>query len=315
MNLFSGRILTITIVIVSVWLQVDGSTAPNSVSSLASAKGYLFAGTYSGKIFVSQDSGLHWIDASSGLCDSSSLQYQKAIKCLKVAGNDSIHAITACGEFTSALPDVYWKQLSADSCVSGYCPKCITNMKYSAQVNDWMITAEISGQIEWSRDSGKTWAVTVPGCGPCSMPIINCLYSDSISALAGIYGNYGSMIGYNSNIIVSTDWGMTWRATGLAGLANGVSSITRMGSIAFAGTENGVYASRDNFTTWWIAGVLSAVKNHFSSTRTMTVGNAGRADAYTITGKKLPLGKQTGMQVILEARADLKGKLIKKIFR
>jgi hypothetical protein len=194
---------------------------------------------------------------SVGLCDSSSLQYLKTIKCLKVAGNDSIHAITACGEFASALPDVHWKQLSADSCVSGYCPKCIMNMKYSAQENDWVITAEISGQIEWSRDSGKTWTNAVPGCPQCSMPIINCLYFDFISALAGLYGGYGSAIGYHSNIIMSIDSGRTWRVTGLAENTLSINSITRMGSIAFASSEKGIYASRDDFTTWWMVGESS----------------------------------------------------------
>lgn len=227
------------------------------VSSLATCKGYLIAGTFSGKIFISSDSGLRWNDVSSGLCESSGLEYQKSIKCIIVTGNDSIHAITACGEFVSAVPQMDWKRLSADSCIYGYCPRCITNMEYRASVNEWTIKSFITGPIEWSRDSGKTWTVAVPGCSTCSMSIIQSLYFDTISALAGFSGGYGSHLGFASNIIMSTDSGRTWRATGLTGIASGISSITRMGPIAFAGAENGVYASRDNFTTWWVAGESS----------------------------------------------------------
>ena len=256
MNILSGRIFSITIVIVSLWFQVYGSSAPNDVSSLATAKGCLFAGTY-GKIFMSQDSGIHWSDVSQGLCDTSNLRNQKTIRCIKVTGDDSIHAITDCGEFSSTVPNIHWKQLSIDSCLFGYCAKCITNMKYVGQVNERLITADISGQIEWSQDSGKTWTVAIPGCLPCSMPIIKSLYFDTISALAGLYGGYGSAIGYHSNIIMSTDSGRTWRVTGLAENTLSINSITRMGSIVFAGAGNGIYASRDDFKTWWLIGGTS----------------------------------------------------------
>jgi|GEM_PF-2426931 len=255
MNFYLRQILRVTIMIL-LGFQVYGSSAPNDVSSLAVAKGLLFAGTYSGKIFMSQDSGLHWSDVSVGLCDSSKFQYQKTIKCINVSAHDSIHAITACGEFVSAVSEVHWKQLSADSCIYAYCPQCITNMAYSAHVNEWVITADMGGQIEWSQDSGKTWTIAVPGCSVCSMPIIQSLYFDTISALAGLYDGYGYQIGFKSSIITSIDSGRTWRATGLSGIS-GISSIARMGPIAFASSEKGIYASRDNFKTWWVIGESS----------------------------------------------------------
>lgn len=237
---------------------IDGSSAPTNVSSLATCKGYLIAGTFSGKIFISPDSGLRWNDVSYGLCDASGLGYQKSIKCLKVIGDDSIQAITACGKFVSAVSNVLqWEKISSDSCVMEYCPACVPNMEYTANLNSWIIAACITGPIEWSRDSGKTWTVAVPGCSTCSMSIIQCLYFDTISALAGFSQGDGSHLGFTSNIIMSTDSGRTWRATGLTGIASGISSITRMGSIAFVGAENGVYASRDNYTTWWVAGESS----------------------------------------------------------
>jgi len=48
-----------------------------------------------------------------------------------------------------------------------------------------------------------------------------------------------------------------WRVTGLAEDALSINSITRMGSIAFASSEKGIYASRDDFTTWWVIGESS----------------------------------------------------------
>ena len=173
-----------------------GSPPPTDVSSLAAAQGYLIAGTFSGKIFASPDSGISWSDVSSGLCDSSSLTYQKSIMCINTAKDDTIHAITACGEFVAAVPYLHWKQIPRDSCMGEYCPGCLTNNTYYTAVSKWMIRAFIPGPIEWSPDSGKTWSVAVPGCSVCSMPIITSLYFDSLSALAGLYGDYGREIGY-----------------------------------------------------------------------------------------------------------------------
>jgi hypothetical protein len=282
---------------------VDGSSAPTDVSSLATCKGYLIAGTFSGKIFISPDSGLRWNDVSSGLCGSSGLGYQKSIKCIIVTGDDSIHAITACGEFVSIVPEMLWKQLSADSCINSYCPPCITNMEYAANLNRWIIAAGIGGQIEWSPDSGKTWTVAVPGCPPCSMPIILSVYFDTVSALIGLYSGYGSMIGYNSNIIVSIDSGRTWRETPLTGISSGVRSITRMGSIAFAGTDGGIYASRDDFATWWLVGGSSTIAPRVSSNRSLTLKMSGKTPEYSLTGRMLSHGRSVrGMQVVIEKR-------------
>ena len=309
MKHFPRMIFGMIFVIVSMRLQSYSASAPVDVSSLATAKGYLVAGTFSGKVFASPDSGVHWSDVSNGLCDSSSL----VIKCINVTKDDTIHAITACGEFVSTVPDLHWKQIFGDSCQAMYCPACITNMGYSARVNRWIITASSDGMIQWSQDSGKTWTVAVPGCLPCSMPIILGLYFDTISALAGLYEGYSVMIGYNSNIIMSTDSGRTWRATNFAPVDGGVRSITRIGSIAFAGTLNGIYASRDNFATWWLLGESSAVKKSNLPVRTMTVGNDRGTREFTLTGKLLRHAEyRHGNQVVIEVRADGTGRYFVK---
>jgi hypothetical protein len=314
MKHFLYMIFIIPLIIISEWFQAYGASAPIDVSSLATVRGYLFAGTFSGKILVSPDSGLHWSDISNGLCDSSTLRYQKMVKCINVTGADSIHVITACGKFVSTVADLHWKEISNDSCVSGYCPGCLTDMRYSTHLDKWMIRAGISGPIEWSPDSGKTWTVSVSGCSYCSMPIILSIYFDTISALAGLYSGYGSMIGYSSGIIMSIDSGKTWRETAFAPVASGVSSITRMGSIAFAGTEKGIYASRDNFATYWLLGESASVKKCGLPERDMTAGNDGVVLDFTLTGKLLRhTGKRYGNQVVIEHRTDAKGRYVKKI--
>jgi hypothetical protein len=314
MKHFSYMIFIIPLIIISVWFQAYGTSAPIDVSSLGTVKGYLIAGTFTGKVFASQDSGLHWSDVSNGLCDSSSLRYQKMIKCINVTGNDSIHIITACGEYVSTVPDFHWKEISGDSCLLEYCPGCLTNMRYSAHLDKWIIRTGITGPIEWSPDSGKTWTVSVSGCSYCSMPIILSIHFDTISALAGLYSGYGSMIGYSSGIIMSIDSGKTWQKTGFAPVASGVRSITRMGSIAFAGTEKGIYASRDNFTTYWLLGESASVKKCSLPERDMTAGNDGVVRDFAITGKLLRhIGKRYGNQVVIEHRTDAKGRYVKKI--
>lgn len=308
-------IIGMFLIIVSVQLQTYGASAPVDVSSLATAKGYLIAGTFSGKVFASPDSGIHWSDASNGLCDSSSLRYEKMVKCINVTGDDSIHIITACGEFVSSVPDLHWKQVPRDSCWSEYCPGCLTNMKYSARLNKWIISSFITGPIEWSSDSGTTWTVAVPGCSVCSMPIIMSLYFDTISALAGLYQGYSGMIGYSTNILMSTDSGRTWHATGFPVVDQGVRSFTRIGSIAFAGTINGIYASRDNFTTWWLLGESSSVKKTNLSVHNNSIGNDRGAREFTVTGKLFRRTERMhGNQVVIEVRPDGTGRyIIKKI--
>lgn len=282
-----------------------GSPPPTDVSSLAAAQGYLIAGTFSGKIFASPDSGISWSDVSFGLCDSSSPTYQKMIKCMKVTRDDTIRAITACGEFVAAVPYFHWKQTSNDSCVIEYCAGCLMANTYYTALDRWMIKAFITGPIEWSSDSGRTWTVAVPGCSVCSMPIITSLSFDTISALAGLYGGYGAQIGYSSGIIMSTDSGRTWHATGFAPVDQGVRSITRIGSIAFAGTTNGIYASRDNFATWWLLGESSSVKKPGLSVPCKSVGNNQAVRRFTLTGRLLGRGERTyGNQVVVEIRPD-----------
>ncbi|HMD67601.1 MAG TPA: hypothetical protein VKF42_01895 [Chitinivibrionales bacterium] len=298
-------IFGMTFVIVSASSQAYSVSPPTDVSSLATAKGYLIAGTFSGKIFASPDSGISWSDMSFGLCDSSSITYQKTIKCLKVTRDDTIHAITACGEFVAVVPDLHWKQISNDSCVFEYCSGCLTANTYYTALGRWMIKAFITGPIEWSPDSGKTWTIAVPGCSVCSMPIVTSLYFDTISALAGLYNGYGSTIGYSSGMLISTDSGRTWHATGFAPVYQGVRSITRIGSIAFAGTENGIYASRDNFTTRWLLGESSFVKKPGLSVSCESVVSDRGVRRFTLTGRLVRLGERTyGNQVVIEVRPD-----------
>jgi len=163
-----------------------------------------FRGDIFGKIFVSPDSGLHWIDECLGLCDSSSLGYQKCQ--VHQSGGEWLdscnHRLRWICFHRSGNP---LETIIADSCVLEYCPQMHNEYEIITLKLMHGDNADISGQIDWSRDGGKTWANAVPGCPQCSMPIINCLYFDSISVLAGLYGGYGSAIGYHSNIIMSID--------------------------------------------------------------------------------------------------------------
>jgi hypothetical protein len=307
MNFLSCRLSRVLTVIIFSFFCVSGSSAPSEISSLAVAGGRLFAGTTSGKIFVSGDTGHQWSDISGGLCEATGPIYQRAIHCIKVAGHDSIHVITGCGEFVSALQEMRWARLSRDGCFSPWCAGCVTDMRYSASMHEVMIRSFITGPIEWSNDSGKTWTIAVPGCPPCSMPIVGCLYFDSISAFAGL--SAGSQIGFNSDIIVSVDSGRTWKESNFSGTQ--VSSIMRIGSIAFVGTMKGLYASRDNFSTWWLIGESLIVRAR--EARIMAAGKSGRVIEYTLTGKKLPyVRNQQGMQAVLEARGDGKELRVKK---
>jgi hypothetical protein len=146
------------------------------------------------------------------------------------------------------------------------------------------------------------------------MPIITSLYFDTMSALAGLYGGYGTMIGYGSGIIVSIDSGRTWRATGFAPVDQGVRSITRIGSIAFVGTLGGIYASRDNFATWWLLGESLSVKKPAVPGRDIAVENERSTREFSLTGKLLRPGDRVhGNQVVVEVQPDGTRRYVTKI--
>jgi len=275
---------------------ISAASTPPDITALAAAGGRLFAGTLSGKIYVSGDSGLQWTDVSAGLCDTAVPFYRKAVGCMKVTGKDSIHAVTRCGEFVLVQPEVRWTRLTSDSCLGSYCQACMND---TAIMNSCMISSFLTGPIEWSNDGGKTWTIAVAGCSVCSMPIVECLYFDSVSALAGLYGNYSSMIGFKSSIIVSKDSGRIWKETNFSGIA--VRSLTRIGAITFAATDTGLYASRDDFSTWWVVGATPVGLSRVTRTTSAKTGDG--IIAYSLTGQKLLSGDHRKVaQAVLERR-------------
>jgi hypothetical protein len=309
-----NMILWSACILVAAWTTTRGASAPVDVSSLANAKGYLFAGTYSGRIFASPDSGVTWSDASNGLCDSSTLKYPKSIKCIKVTKDDTIHAMTYCGEFVSTVPELHWKRVSNDSCLLQYCPRCLTHGRFVSALGRWMISALIGGPIEWSPDSGETWNVAIPGCSTCGMTITGSVYFDTISALAYLASDYSSRFGYGSGLLMSIDSGRTWRATNFPPIYRNVYAITRIAPIAFAGTIDGIYASRDNFTTCWKLGGSSSVKKSKLPVRDLATGNDRGTFEYTLTGKLLRHSERLhGNQVVIEACTDGTGRYVKKM--
>lgn len=297
-------------IVILTFCLVSASTPPANISCLASAHGRLFTGTFSGQVFVSEDTAKTWRSVGDGLCDTVVPVFKRTVECMRVMAPDSLRVTTGCGEFVAALNGLRFSRMNFDSCFSPLCHACVKDGMFAASVGTSGIRSSLVGPIEWSSDSGSTWTVAVPGCLVCSMPIVGALYFDAISALAGLSGGYCSMIGFNSSIIVSRDSGRTWKDSKFSG--TGVGSIARLGGIAFAGTERGLYASRDDFSTWWLVGG-AAVRQ----ARGAPAGSrSGRMDCYALTGRKLrSIERVQGIGVVLERQGRARALRIRVLDR
>jgi hypothetical protein len=166
---------------------------------------------------------------------------------------------------------------------------------FADSVGSWIIHASGDGQIEWSGDNGATWTIALGGCLACSMPILLCLHFDTISALVGRYSG-------NCGIIASLDSGRTWQPTNFPAPADGVRSFARLGDIVYAATTEGIFASRDNFSTWWSIVESASVKYREARSGIGKPGMAGHVSVFSLSGRRLgPAGIRLPHGIVLWA--------------
>lgn len=212
----------------SQWTQSSGPYG-GSVWSVLSSGSTIYAGTFGGGIFMSNNDGASWTPLSSGL------DFRDAIVLSMAADGSTLFAgFDKTGLFVSRNSGVSWSKVTSIS------SKTISSLT----VNGSNIYAGTADGLFISTDNGISWSLVNAG-----------LISVNSMLISG-----GNMFAGNQNgISKSSDNGITWTAVN-SGLDNTyVNSLAQIGGTLFAGTNGGVFRSTNGSATW--TSVNSGISN------------------------------------------------------
>jgi hypothetical protein len=266
----------------------------------------LFAGTYSGEVFLSTNNGTSWTAVNSGLTNS-------FVYCLAVSpasgGTEStdLFAGTNGGVFLSTNNGKSWKPVNAGM-TSATVYALTVSPASGAGTGSTSVFAGTAGGVFLSTDNGTTWSPVNAGM---TNSYVTSLAASGGKLLAGTYGG-GVFLSTNSGeawtavnsgltgryvntfavspvpggtnlfagtstggVSLSTDGGNSWTAvnSGLTDLD--VRSLAVSGTNLFAGTgaKGGVFLSTNNGVTW--TAVDSGLTNSYVLTLAASPGSGG----------------------------------------
>ena len=306
-----------------------GSWQPSStgltnvhVNSLAvSAGGEVYAGTYFGGVFESDDQGATWSATGPGMTANS------VVDAVATDSGNTVFAGTRAGEvFRSQNGGDTWELVlsaSSDSFSSILVSQTGTvlvaglNSYRSTDGGDsWSAIGPLSGAILWffgetstgaffgsgatgvyrSLDDGVTWSA-VNGGLPATPRVTSIVEAASGDLIAGSTGYYRS-----------TDGGSTWSATAPADPLRGVADLQRGPSgVLFAATDAGAYLSSDDGTDFSASnsGLANGIVAVLTVAADGTVyagfdGGVGRSDDGGSTWAVLSEGLPGGVSALLQ---------------
>ncbi|MCX6097436.1 MAG: stalk domain-containing protein [Caldiserica bacterium] len=195
----------------------------------------LYAGTYSGGVFRSTDSGATWTAVNTGLTsqDIRSLAINPATPTTLYAG------IWGGGVFRSTDSGTIWTALNTG---------LTHHVVWSLAINPLTPTTLYSGTYDGvfrSTDSGTTW--TAVNTGLTNQHVQSLAINPLIPAI--LYA--GTTLG--GGVFRSVDSGATWSAVNTGLSDRWVQSLAinpLIPAILYAGTRGGVFRSTDSGTTW-----------------------------------------------------------------
>jgi photosystem II stability/assembly factor-like uncharacterized protein len=214
----------IVITIQAQWIQTNGPTI-GDVRCLEVIGSYVFAGTYEGGVFRTEDCGNNWVPSNSGLSNPVDMDVFSIIVVM-----NNLFIGTGGGVFLSTDLGMNWTPRNGG----------LTHTPIEALVTQetYLFAATFSGGIFRSTDNGVSWA-------PCNNGVSNlypwALFSNGTTLLAGYFGG---------DVYRSTNNGDSWTPANSGINCTWVNSFGSIGSLVFALTDSGAFRSIDDGMNW-----------------------------------------------------------------
>jgi hypothetical protein len=213
------------------WTRIDNGMNGMSILSLLKSNNHLYAGTNFGGVFTSSDNGLNWAPSLEGLPHI-------IVFALQIDGSNIFSGTWRCGVSKSMDLGNSW------SLMNNGLPA--NESVYSiAMSGDTIYAGTEHYGVYRSYDHGVTW---LP---PDSMPFVG-----SVNSIEIINGNI--FAGAESRgAFISTNHGISWQQInqGLLIQFPTVNDFSHLGSKIFAATNDRVWVSNNNGSSWDFAGV------------------------------------------------------------
>lgn len=228
----------------SQWVQCSvGIGESHRITSVISGGSYLFAGSATGGVYRSSNSGDSWQSVNTGLSNTK-------VSALYFTNNNLYAGTIGGGIFVSTNSGESWSEASGG--LTNLYISCLyySDNKFYAGTSD---TLGNSGGIFASSNNGISW--TFAGLSGLQ---IRALLSSGNYLLAGTGYN-----GTTGGIFRTTNGGVNWYISnyGLLGFGIEVNHLSADGANIYAGTGTGVYLSINNGGSWESISIqLSGVK-------------------------------------------------------
>lgn len=206
------------------WRQSDAARGGQVTDVTSDGNGAIFAGTFDGGIFRSDNRGDNWLRKNSGLSD-------RNITAVKASAGDTVYAGTIAGRvFQSVDRGENWNDVSNNLTLG------IPVMDIDILAGGRVMIATLGNGIFRSDDQGNTWQAVNNGVNTGSLTDILFDPANAMTYAAGYPGVYRS-----------SDNGDNWTATGSNDFVNG---LAKSGDSLFVATSAGLKRSADDGNTF-----------------------------------------------------------------
>lgn len=233
-TLFAGIVLTFSALIsFAQWQPTAGPLGAGRTSSMAAKDSNIFAGTFTGGVFVSSDSGLTWTAQNNGLTNTNN------VIAMAVSGANVFAGLN------SSLSDTFAVFLSANNGASWAPTNLMYNYLWSLAVKPGYVLAGTWYGVSYTVNNGASWNSSVTG-----LPGNASVSSFAFAGTKIFCGVFSSSTG-GTGVFASTNNMMSWGGfnTGL-GSSTIVNALAVIGPDVFAGTTSGAYKSVTTTSNW-----------------------------------------------------------------
>ena len=232
-HLLTGFTLLFTFTSMAQWQTTNGPQNSGKISSLTTKNSIVIAGTDSGGIYRSANSGISWDSSNSGLTNRSNVNSLVA---------DAANIYAGVWDGLSG-PAVF---ISHDDGLSWNASPLNFVFEFSLAIRPGVLIAGTWFGVAVSNDSGATWIGGSNGL-PSNASVCGLAFSGT-KIFSGVCSSGSGGLG----VFSSTDGGINWSS-----FNNGfsvpppINSLIVSGSTVFAGTTGeGIYTSADGIPNW-----------------------------------------------------------------